>query len=128
MKSFPINKMNITKLNNESVIFYYDRPILYSCELNDKAAYLVMLAYEENDLCIWLYVQVSNERMAKLQKNQMTLYDAFKASEDRVVYVINEIGDRVTSIEVKKSIDILNDLLPDDDLYIGDYFHINGKL
>lgn len=61
---------------------FFDIPRLFVCKNQSGTQYLVVSTFDDNELFEWLYLALSNDRLATIVNKGMSLLDAFILPED----------------------------------------------
>jgi hypothetical protein len=106
-----------TMLGSLSVIEiyeYYDIPSLFSCKNSTGHIFLVLSVDENDDSLTWFYLPVSPEKLNDVRYGKTDLYDAFKYSEDGLVFEVKTYyKNNVVAVSHIYSAHIEEDLLPE---------------
>ena len=92
--------LNIPDLGRLEIIetyAYYDQPVLFSCKNSEAHLYLVVAADENAQSEIWLYAEVSAERLNLIRSGAIDLHDAFADSESGHLFQVRFAYDNPTS-------------------------------
>ncbi len=91
---------------------YYDCPRLFSCK-NQHGQYFIALSIEERKDCLlWFYAQVTQEKLKKVEKGEIELYDVFKKAEKDFIFGVKTFGKGLDEVEIVSCKDIPDKFLP----------------
>jgi hypothetical protein len=96
---------------------YNDYPLLFVSKTNGNF-YLCMVVDDNDNICRWLVVKISEKRFKELQEHQIDLHNAFVNAEEGIVLLCNlPYNKEATKIDYLKS-DVLDDLLPESGIFV----------
>ncbi|GEM_PF-813583 len=92
---------------------FYDWPRLFTCQNVDGQLFLAVWFDETEEADLWLYVNLSPQRLATIRTGQIDLYDAFRTAENGWVHqVTTYYDDRFSQIKAVSGDTIDDDWLP----------------
>lgn len=106
----------------DEIFYFYDEPLLFSCITNSFKKYIVSLINIDE----WLCVSISEQLLARLKNNKVTLRSLFVNPEDGFVLKISLINNK-NQIEIIDPTKINDEDLPNDGEYL-DYIDRVNKL
>lgn len=89
-----------TFLGNLTIIdvhVFYDWPRLFTCQNAGGQLFLAVWFDETEEADLWLYANLSPQRLATIRTGQIDLYDAFRAAENGGVYQVTTYYDEKVS-------------------------------
>ena len=79
-----------SKLYLDEILVEYEGPQLLTCKDKFDNIYLSVFSGRYVDLERWVLVRISEDRLQEIYKDKLTLYDAFKESEDSIALVLEQ--------------------------------------
>lgn len=114
MKSLFANVSSFGMLEILRVYGYYDEPLMFSCQDAKGAKYLLFRQADEK--ATWLAVEISGNRLNKLENGHVEMRFPFLHPENGLVYLITGSGE-VYPVSLLSPESITDDMLP----YAGEY-------
>lgn len=99
------------KLEIKTVYVYYDFPCLFSCVNEYGKIYIALFVGETEYEFKWYYVNVSLERLSIIESGEMDFRDAFKNTEDKMVWWVSIPKNEDKAVYIPSS-DIPDEVLP----------------
>lgn len=118
---------NLGELAVFEVYEYLDGPRLFAARNNVGTMFLVFWFDEEEDATGWLYLPISEAKLSKLRRKEITLHMAFRKPEVGYYLVYTGIPPRKDSAVLVNHGDIDADYFPPENYYIECVDVINEK-
>lgn len=107
------------KIEMLSTYEYYDCPRLFSCK-NQYGQHFIALSIEDRqEVMLWFYAQISEERLAEIEANKIELYDVFKKAEKQFVFGVRTCGAKPDEVGIVICSDIPDKFLPDKGYFLN---------
>lgn len=100
---------------------YYDQPLSFTFELNDKFYYARLIDYEEETRTDVFWVnEVDKESIKRYEDGKLSLYDFMVGIEDNqpiYIFTSHELEDRepITRLTIQQALEKYAQMLPDKD-------------
>lgn len=100
---------------------YYDQPLSFTFELNDKFYYARLIDYEEETRTDVFWVnEVDKESIKRYEEGKLSLYDLMTGIEDNqpiYIFTSQDLADRepITRLTIQQALEKYAQMLPDKD-------------
>lgn len=116
MISLP-QKTYLGELKISNIFQFYDFPRLFTCRNRSGAQFLVLSTFDDFNEYEWLYLPISNDKLAAVLDRKITLRNCYETAEDGYLFKVN------TNFEGEAEVEsIFPEQIPEDDLPIKGIF------
>lgn len=119
-----IKASDLENIKYKTVYDYYDQPISFTFELNNKSYYALLIDYDVRTRTDYYWInEVDEESIEQAENKEHTLYDFMTGlEEDEFVYIIasRELSGSslITRLTQQQALDKYATKLPDRDTYL----------
>jgi hypothetical protein len=108
LKETPLGQLEILE-----VFLQYDGPRLFSCLNKAKHIYLALWVDDENDIDLWMYVPISNQKLLQVRSGDISLREAFTESETGYLHIAKvAFSGEVQDFKLVKATEVNEEWLP----------------
>ncbi|MGI9281649.1 MAG: DUF6575 domain-containing protein [Endozoicomonas sp.] len=117
MLNLPMNTL-LGELKIVNTFQYFDIPRIFSCKNKTGTQYLVLSTFDDYDSFEWIYLPISNDRLASVISQKITLREAFQLPEDGYIFFVKSNFYGEAEVEYKFPEQIDNADLPKDGVFL----------